>query len=132
MPADKRKGGRQKESNEEIDERTDIKITPVYPYADNGGEYTLFLTAQACGLCLQAGGGIEDALAQTERLGSDLHQLVIGDELDRLLKRHIAGGDQRQRFVGTLRAHGINAVTTLISGIFGVPGIALIALLEIL
>ena len=40
-------------------------------------------------LCLHtlSGRGVEDNLTETDALGSDLDELLVGDELDSLLKR---------------------------------------------
>src|SRR3990172_3491323 len=40
--------------------------------------------------------GVQHALSETDRFGRHLHQLVVGDELDRLLQRQPAGGNEDQ------------------------------------
>ena len=47
--------------------------------------------------------GIQNLLAQTDGLGGDLNQIVVGDVLDRFLQRHDDGGREQQLFI---RARG--------------------------
>ena len=61
--------------------------------------------------------GVEDLLAQTDGLGGDLDQLVIGNELDGLLQRKDHGGRQQQLFVGTGGTDGSQLL-----GLAGVDG----------
>src|SRR5208282_2398773 len=44
--------------------------------------------------------GVEDFLAKADRFRSDFDVFVVGNELDGFLKRHIAGRDQPDGFVG--------------------------------
>ena len=50
-------------------------------------------------------GGGQDRLAQAHRLGRHLDGLVVGDELQRLLERQIAGRGQPDQLLGGRRPH---------------------------
>ena len=55
-------------------------------------------------LVLETELGVEDALAETDRLGSYLNKLVIVDKLDSFLKAEDNGGSKQKLFVRARRA----------------------------
>ena len=57
-------------------------------------------------LCLHtlSGGGVKDDLTESDALGSDLDELLVGDELDSLLKRKLYGGDEGKLLVCARRS----------------------------
>ena len=51
-------------------------------------------------------GGVEDYLTESDRLGSDLDELLIGDKLDSLLEGELNGGDESELFISAGGADG--------------------------
>ena len=68
--------------------------------------FTCFHSAALAHHFLHAQFGVEDLLTQTDGLGGDFDQIVIGDVLDRFLQGHDDGGREQQLFVRTRGTDG--------------------------
>ena len=71
----------------------------------------LFVDLAGADGCLLTVGGVEQTLAQADVLGSNLHQLVVGDVLQRLLQRE---GARRHQLHGDVGGRG-----TLVAQVLG-------------
>src|ERR1700759_4140652 len=89
-----------------MDGRERSSALPRGARGDPGGAGASFSRLVAAGLLLEALALVllEVALAQADRLGRDLDELVVVDELDRRLERELARRRQRELLVGGRRA----------------------------
>ena len=90
------------------------------PKADNGVSRSRGILAELLLLLLErgalsslnplTGGCVENDLSKSYRLGSNLDELLVGDELDSFLKRKLNGSDESELFVS---ARGTNCSKVL-------------------